>query len=756
MAKKNRKQQQRRAQNKKFAQTTTIKSKRNSSKTADNDSGGGGETIDLLSEKIDGVTIRSSASSASSTSMQGHSSCLMNQPSGLPNLGNTCYFNSVQQVMAQTYLLHHYLRERCQQDFRWNAQTFYWNESKQSFTSESLHLSLPPPNSLIIDFLQLQEQIFARKSTNPRALLSDIQREKQQFEGYAQQDAQELLITLLDSLKKSEILRQKYALLKGLRIEDRRNPTAEDRENAQRYKITAKHTVIDSIFGGQLLSIIHCNVCDYRSFTFEPFIDLALSLDTTFPQSKLSTCPPNDNVKKPQQQQQSTKMKKKNRKNKKNDEDDDECDGDVESCDEQQTANDYDYDDKSLIGRKKLRQEKKAARRAERKQIKLKNQQQQRNLKTENDENENVCSSSNDDDSQKPCIDNHEDNQIPNGDITCSSSDDDEKIASEILQSDDDDDKQNEPNNSQDLSAKKKKIIDDEFRYKFHLFAHERMCRTDEDYQNMDLGTLLRSFIKEETLDGSNKYLCENCSKQNGGKKIYSKATRCQLIALPPPILILQLKRFEASGFGFNKHRMMMHKLNTKISFPYRLYLSPYTSRIYEYFSRFYEPDCNPNDISDDWNDRRLEYTLYAVVIHSGSLRFGHYMAYVCVRPESFNCQNIRRFLHLKPFVSDIEHIMQFVREDLDHRNEKSSETTTNNPNNSDDSTNSTSNVTTSEPDMNQNNVDHEDDDDDDNDKQEKNRKWYFISDSSVSSITLESVLRDATSPYMLFYERTK
>ncbi|KAH9414233.1 Ubiquitin carboxyl-terminal hydrolase 16 [Dermatophagoides pteronyssinus] len=615
MAKKNRKQQ-RRAQNKKFAQTTTVKSKRNSSKTADNNDSGGGETIDLLSEKIDGVTIRSSAPSSSSSSMQGHSACLMNQPSGLPNLGNTCYFNSVQQVMAQTYLLHHYLRERCQPDFRWNAQTFYWNESKQSFTSESLHLSLPPPNSLIIDFLQLQEQIFARKSTNPRALLSDIQREKQQFEGYAQQDAQELLITLLDSLKKSEILRQKYALLKGLRIEDRRNPTAEDRENAQRYKITAKHTVIDSIFGGQLLSIIHCN---------------------------------------------------------------------------------------------------------------LKNQQQQRNLKTENDDNDNCSSNNDDNDSQKPCIDNHEENPLPNGNITCS-------------------------------STKNKKIIDDEFRYKFHLFAHERMCRTDEDYQNMDLGTLLRSFIKEETLDGSNKYLCENCSKQNGGKKIYSKATRCQLIALPPPILILQLKRFEASGFGFNKHRMMMHKLNTKISFPYRLYLAPYTSRIYEYFSRFYEPDCNPDDISD-WNDRRLEYTLYAVVIHSGSLRFGHYMAYVCVRPESFNCQNIRRFLHLKPFVSDIEHIMQFVREDLDHRNEKSSETTTNNPNNSDDSTNSTSNVTTttttSEPDMNQNNVDH-DDDDDDNDKQEKNRKWYFISDSSVSSITLESVLRDATSPYMLFYERTK
>ncbi|OTF82860.1 ubiquitin carboxyl-terminal hydrolase 16-like protein, partial [Euroglyphus maynei] len=502
----------------------TTKSKHNSHY---NDS----EVIDLLSEKIDGVAIQPCSSSSSSLMMTGNSAKLANQPSGLPNLGNTCYFNSVMQVMAQTYPLHHFLRERCQPDFQWNARTFFWNQSKQAFTSESLHLSLPSPNSLMIDFLHLQEQIFAQKSTNPRSLLSDIQREKQQFDGFAQQDAQELLITLLDTLKKSEIVRQKHALLKGLRIEDRRNPTAEDRENAQRYKITAKHTVIDSIFGGQLLSIIHCNVCDYRSFSFEPFIDLALSLDTTFPQSK-----PNNVV--INKKQQSTKMTKKNRK-KNIDIDDVECEADVESCDEQTAINGD--DDNSLAGRKKRRQEKKAARRAERKQMKLKNQQQHDNIN-----------------------------------------------------------------------------------------------------------------------DG-----CD----------------------------VPKLKRFEASGFGLNKHRMM-HKLNTRISFPYKLYLSPYTSRIYEYFSRFYEPDCDPDDLSD-WNDRRLEYTLYAVVIHSGSLRFGHYMAYVCVRPRSFDAHNIRRFLHLKPFVSNIEHIMQFVHEDLDHKND--------NPiiNGDDDpiSTNSTS----SEPDSSNN-----------------------------------------------------
>ncbi|KAH7638328.1 ubiquitin carboxyl-terminal hydrolase 16-like protein [Dermatophagoides farinae] len=744
MAKKNRKQQ-RRAHNKKLAQTASIKSKRNSATAAVAADNNDEAMMDLLSEKMDGVTTQPSTSSSSS--MQGHSAQLNNQPSGLPNLGNTCYFNSVMQVMAQTYPLHHYLRERCQTDFRWNARTFYWNESKQAFTSESLHLLLPPPNSLTIDFLQLQQQIFSRKSTNPRSLLSDVQREKQQFEGYAQQDAQELLITLLDALKKSEILRQKHALLKGLRIEDRRNPTAEDCENAQRYKITAKHSVIDSIFGGQLLSIIHCNECDYRSFTFESFIDLALSLDTTFPQSSSKSVSESSNTIAKNKQQQSAKMKKKNRKNKNNDDDDDdECDGDVESCDEQ-TAQNHDEEDKSLVGRKKRRQEKKAARRAEQNQIPNGDITPYHS----DDENYMGCDDDGDQCQNSEKINNEE--IVPSGDILSNVDDDD----------DDDELKESLPIPAADncqlsssSSTTTAKIIDDEFRYKFHLFAHQRMCRTDDDYQNMDLGALLRSFIKEETLDGSNKYLCENCSKRNGGQKMYSKAVRCQLIALPPPVLILQLKRFEASGLGFNKNRMM-HKLNTKISFPYRLYLSPYTSRIYEYFSRFYEPECDPQDLSD-WNDRRLEYTLYGVVIHSGSLKYGHYMAYVCVRPGSFDGHNIRRFLHLKPFVSDIEHIMQFVYEDLDHRNESSNGTiehTINNDNNDDDPI-STESISSNRESSNNKPTTTADNDDDDDDKNEKNRKWYFISDSSVSSITLESVLRDATSPYMLFYERTK
>lgn len=89
---------------------------------------------------------------------------LSDRPSGLPNLGNTCYFNSIMQVMGQTYILYHMLKKRCQSDFIWNAKTFYLDKKLQHFATESLQVKLPQTsNSLITDFLKLQQQIFQQK-----------------------------------------------------------------------------------------------------------------------------------------------------------------------------------------------------------------------------------------------------------------------------------------------------------------------------------------------------------------------------------------------------------------------------------------------------------------------------------------------------------------------------------------------------------------------------------------------------------------
>lgn len=521
------------------------------------------------------------------------------------------------------------------------------------------------------------------RSPSPGALLSDIQREKQQFKGYLQQDAQELLINLLDALKKVEIGRQQKALIEGLKIHDTKNPTEENIEKAQRYKISAKHTIINAIFDGQLLSIIHCSVCDYRSFTFEAFMDLPLSLN----------CAKNvsENIE---------ILKKSTNKTKNSSSEETDSDTDKEITEEVEPK-------LTLSDRKKKRAEKKAARRMERLKRKKEQNNPQQPLTNNNSEESN-------------------DNSMVNGKI-------DQSLNENKTESDSQSPFSIPESINNEICSKR---IEDDFRYKFYLFAHQRMCHTDDIYQNLDLGTLLRNFTKEEVLDGPNKYLCENCSKKNNGKKTYSKAIRCQLIALPPPVLILQLKRFEASSYS-RKMVPTMHKLCSRISFPEKLYLSPYTSRIYEYFSQFYELKDDEDDLEDD---KKLEYTLYGVVIHSGSLRFGHYMAYVCVRKNSFKCKTLKRFLHLKPFVSNIEHIIQFVYDDLVNQEKVKDQMGESNGTIDLDAEHSDSGASSN------------------NDERscDKSRKWYLISDSSVSPSNIDSVLTDCTSPYLLFYERTK
>nr|XP_023506617.1 ubiquitin carboxyl-terminal hydrolase 45 isoform X4 [Equus caballus] len=135
----------------------------------------------------------------------------------------------------------------------------------------------------------------------------------------------------------------------------------------------------------------------------------------------------------------------------------------------------------------------------------------------------------------------------------------------------------------------------------------------------------LYQFTSMELLMGNNKLLCENCtltkkqkyqkessSAEKKAEGVYTNARKQLLISAVPAILILHLKRFHQAGLS-------LRKVNRHVDFPLMLDLAPFCSAT-----------CKNVNVGD-----KVLYGLYGVVEHSGSMRGGHYTAYVKVRTPS-------------------------------------------------------------------------------------------------------------------------
>ncbi|XP_036104440.1 ubiquitin carboxyl-terminal hydrolase 45 isoform X4 [Molossus molossus] len=134
----------------------------------------------------------------------------------------------------------------------------------------------------------------------------------------------------------------------------------------------------------------------------------------------------------------------------------------------------------------------------------------------------------------------------------------------------------------------------------------------------------LYQFTSMELLMGNNKLLCENCtekkqkyqrensSAEKKAEGIYTNARKQLLISAVPVTLILHLKRFHQAGLS-------LRKVNRHVDFPLLLDLAPFCSAT-----------CKNVSVGE-----KVLYGLYGVVEHSGSMRGGHYTAYVKVRTPS-------------------------------------------------------------------------------------------------------------------------
>ncbi|XP_047644203.1 ubiquitin carboxyl-terminal hydrolase 44 isoform X2 [Phacochoerus africanus] len=224
---------------------------------------------------------------------------------GLRNLGNTCYMNSVLQVLShllifrQCFLkldLNRWLSVTANDKTRSSykhlpvTDTVYQMNECQEKETGSLHSRHPSlslglsggasksrkmeliqprePSSQYISLCHELHTLFQVMWSgkwalvSPFAMLHSVWRLIPAFRGYAQQDAQEFLCELLDKIQHE--LETTGTRLPAL------IPTS------QRKLIKQVLNVVNNIFHGQLLSQVTCLACDNKSNTIEPFWDLSL------------------------------------------------------------------------------------------------------------------------------------------------------------------------------------------------------------------------------------------------------------------------------------------------------------------------------------------------------------------------------------------------------------------------------------------------------------------------------------------------
>eukprot|EP00659_Diplonema_papillatum_P021379 gene21379-32882_t len=179
----------------------------------------------------------------------------------------------------------------------------------------------------------------------------------------------------------------------------------------------------------------------------------------------------------------------------------------------------------------------------------------------------------------------------------------------------------------------------------------------------------LRSFFSPEKLEDDNLYHCGKCNTKCPAEKQLS-------IASPPAVLTVHLKRFQHDYTG------TFRKLGAYVSFPLVLQLDPFMSGHAVSSSPpvdLYHSDPPESDLfADGWAEKErcqavaeanglrddapvqahekaeFAYRLFAVVAHSGSLNCGHYFAYVRPYDRKAKCRSNRWYKTSDSHVTEV------------------------------------------------------------------------------------------------------
>ncbi|KPP76482.1 ubiquitin carboxyl-terminal hydrolase 19-like [Scleropages formosus] len=179
---------------------------------------------------------------------------------GLVNLGNTCFMNSVIQSLSNTRELRDYFHDR-------------------AFEAE-INCSNPlgTGGRLAIGFAVLLRALWkgTHHAFQPSKLKAIVASKASQFTGYAQHDAQEFMAFLLDGLHEDLNRIQNKPYTETVDSDGRQDEVVAE-EAWQRHKMRNDSFIVD-LFQGQYKSKLVCPICSKVSITFDPFLYLPVPL----------------------------------------------------------------------------------------------------------------------------------------------------------------------------------------------------------------------------------------------------------------------------------------------------------------------------------------------------------------------------------------------------------------------------------------------------------------------------------------------
>uniref|UniRef100_A0A6Q2YA53 ubiquitinyl hydrolase 1 n=1 Tax=Esox lucius TaxID=8010 RepID=A0A6Q2YA53_ESOLU len=179
---------------------------------------------------------------------------------GLVNLGNTCFMNSVIQSLSNTRELRDYFHDR-------------------AFETEiNCNNPLGTGGRLAIGFAVLLRALWkgTHHAFQPSKLKAIVASKASQFTGYAQHDAQEFMAFLLDGLHEDLNRIQNKPYTETVDSDGRLDEVVAE-EAWQRHKMRNDSFIVD-LFQGQYKSKLVCPVCSKVSITFDPFLYLPVPL----------------------------------------------------------------------------------------------------------------------------------------------------------------------------------------------------------------------------------------------------------------------------------------------------------------------------------------------------------------------------------------------------------------------------------------------------------------------------------------------